>query len=587
MSTASPARPRNEADIDLVCLRMTYDALVPRGVSTTAAAGATAWVLSTEVPVPRLLAWFGVIFCFGVSRVVLSRWIKSRPRSDDELRSFLPLVATLGVLPGAVWGSLIFVCGLSSSMFVITTILLAIGGMTAAGVANSAATPRLFRLTAALSLGPICVHLLVSGESAHRAALVMVLGYVFSILGAVKGNSRELRESIALRFANEDLLERLVAEKERERLARKEADDANREKSRFVAAASHDVRQPLHALGLFVDTLKSQPLDGTARKLVSSIEQAHASLVSVHEGLLEISMIDGGSTTPRPRPVRLRELFERIVNEAAPRARTKGLEVSWSGFDGVVVTDPDLMMRVLRNLVSNAVTYTEKGRVLLSARKRGGRALIQVWDTGLGIPEDQLDLIFRELHQVANAARDREKGLGLGLAIVERLGRLLGFEVKVRSTLGRGSVFSFTLPLSDAAGEVQGPLDEPTEPAKPLKVPAGSVALVIDDDGLARAALASMLGVWGYEVVAATSAEEAREYVSELERLDLVVSDLWLPGTSGLEFLRALDRPATKRVLMSGDTNPDTAERARAAGLVFLRKPVRSSLLQAALGATT
>jgi two-component system, sensor histidine kinase len=579
--TTAAASAHTEAEVDLVCLRMTYDALQMRVVVTTVAAAATAWVLASEIDPRRLLGWFAVIAALGTCRLALARFIKARPGSDDTLRRFEPLMSALTLLPAAAWGALILVCGLSTSTLVVSTILLAIGGMTASGTANAAPAPRLFRVSIALSLMPMVLHLLTTGQSSHRAIVVMVFGYVVGVLGALDNTNRELRQSIALRFTNEDLLQRLVAEKERERAARKDADDANREKSRFVAAASHDVRQPLHALGLFVDGLKSQPLEAPARKLVSSIEQAHASLVAVHEGLLDISMLDSGGVTPKVRSVRLGPLFEAIVTEARPAAHGKGLELSAKGVDATIETDPDLVMRVLRNLVANAVTYTQRGRVLLTARQRAGAVLVQVWDSGIGIPADQLDLVFRELHQVANASRQREKGLGLGLAIVERLARLLGFSVSVRSELGRGSVFSFTLPLAHTVATAE---PVPVRPARPsLRAPAGAIALVIDDDALARAALGSVLGGWGYEVVAATSAEEAQEYLVELERVDVLISDMALPGRSGLELLVGFDRPATKRVLISGDTSPTLADRARAAGLDFVRKPVRAEVLESML----
>jgi signal transduction histidine kinase/CheY-like chemotaxis protein len=582
---APPLPTTSEAALDAICLRQSYAALPARGVFTSIQAAGTAWVIaiSSDIPAGRLWAWVVAAWVLGVVRIALGRWILSRPRSDEEIRGFLPAFTVSMVLPAINWGVLIFVTGLSTSTLVVAVILLAIGGMMAAGAHSTALTPKVMLSSIVLSFSPICVHMALSGDPVLRAILVTLSGYIFTAIASMRTNNREARASMALRFENQDLVERLVVEKEH-------ALQADREKTRFMAAASHDVRQPLHAMGLFVDTLKEQPLAPPARKLLSSIELAHASLISLHEGLLDVSVLDAGGVVARPRVVPVRELLHALETEATPRARERGLELKVRGVDENLLTDPDLLLRVLRNLVGNALAYTPKGRVLVAVRKRGPRALVQVWDTGIGIPEDQLGLIFNELHQVANQARDRTKGMGLGLSIVERLGKALGFEVKVRSVLGKGSVFSFEVPLAvgDGAGAAwkpEAPRPE-TEPGMPQKrAPEGSVALLVDDDGLARSALASMLGHWGYEVIAAQSAEDAQQYLVDLDRLDLVVSDFWLPGRSGLEFLSSVgtSHPKLRRVMISGDTAPQTEVSARSAGVTFIRKPVRAAQLHAAL----
>ena len=520
----------------------------------------------------------GAACVLGVVRVALHRWIHARPRSDEEARGFLPYFAAVMGVGAAIWGALIFICGLSTSTLVLTTIALSVGGMMAAGAVSTAGTPRVVVAVSAVTMGPLAVLIAVAGE---RALLLLVLGHSASVLGALRMNHRNLRESIGLRFENQDLVRSLEAEKALELAARRDAEQANLEKSRFLAAASHDARQPLHALGLFVDTLKAQELAPRARQLVSSIDLAQGSLVSLHEGLLDLSTLDVGAVEPRAKPVRVRELLRVVESESAPRAKQRGLKLRVAGPDLTVMTDPALALRVLRNLVANALAYTEEGRVLVAVRRRGPRALVQVWDTGIGIPEVEQQRIFDELYQVGNASRDRQKGLGLGLSIVKRLAQALGTEVRVRSRPGKGSVFSFELPLS---AQPLAAVELPAAPQGP-RVARGQVALLVDDDGLAREALASMLELWGYEVIAAQSAEDALDYAAQLERLDVVVSDLWLPGRSGLDLLAELAkaRPSLRRVVISGDTDSATDAKVRATGADFIRKPVRAGALREAL----
>lgn len=562
--------------IDTVCLQLAYAELKQRAISTFSAGAATAFLLARELPALtwRLVGWLVAVGVLTVLRLRFNRWYARAPHGPVALRMALPTYAALNIVPAMLWGALIAVCEFSTSIWVTSVLLLAIGGMLAAGAATAASTPRLLKTSIVLSISPLTVHLLVSGDGGLRGALVLLAGYALAMSAATDRNHLALRQSIGLRFENERLLAQLQEEKQRELQARQSAERANAEKSRFVAAASHDVRQPLHAMGLFLESLRGTPLPEESRKLVGSIELAHRSLVSLQEGLLEVSVLETGGVTPHLQPVSLSSLFAILENEAAPRAKEKGLALRFRGPDCNVETDPVLMLRVLRNLVSNALKYTERGRVLVTARRRGHALLLQVWDTGVGIPADQLERVFDELHQVANRERNREAGLGLGLAIVRRLARAMGVEVTVRSTLGRGSVFSMTVPL---ANETQH-----------LKVERGALVLLVDDDGLARTAVATLLERWGYEVVAAQSAEEALQCLAELERVDAVVSDFWLKGASGLELLAQVQqsRPATRRVLISGDTDPQTEAKAASAGAVFLRKPVRAGALEAVLAGT-
>lgn len=576
-----PASAGREAAIDASCTRVSFAALPVVAVGTTVVGGAVTWLLSAEVPLTRLAPWLAVVATLGVARLALWAVIHARPRTDEAVMRFVPVFTVVMALGGAAWGALAFVTGMSTSPLVVAMVLLAVTGMVATGGVSTAGTPRVVLTSTVLSLTPPVLLVLREGSAAEKGLLLLVAGYVIGALGSLRNNHRQLRQSIGLRLDNQALAERLAAEKESELAARRAADRANEDKSRFLAAASHDARQPLHALGFFVETLKAQPLDARARLVLGNVELAQQALVSLHEGLLDLTSIDVGTVTPALRVVRVRELLQALEIESAPRAKQRGLSFRAAGPDVAVHTDPALALRIARNLVVNALQYTERGRVLVAVRRRGARALVQVWDTGIGIPEEQHERIFDELFQVGNAARDRAQGLGLGLSIVRRLAQALGTEVTVRSTPGRGSVFSFSLPLA-AAPPLVATVAAPTPGPRGAH---GQVVLLVDDDGLAREALAGMLEAWGYEVVAAPSAEDALDYAAQLERLDAVVSDLWLPGRSGHELLAELSkaRPALRRVVVSGDTDAATGERVRATGAHFLQKPVTAPALKAAL----
>lgn len=566
------ASPEQARQIDAICLRMSIERHLERAIATTISAAVVAKVLSSWVDGARLWWWFGVVVAFNLARVATWRWLRGG-RTDDEVLAHTALYVLLMECSALTWGVLIAVAGWPTETTEIAIILLAIAGMMAGGAHSVSVTPRTMYASMVFSLLPIFLHMLFSGEPTLRLIPLLVVGHVLGVAGAVRSVNREARTSIALRFENAALVKDLRVEKEREFAARQAAERANTEKSRFVAAASHDARQPLHAMGLLLDALKGQPLEPKSTKLVTSIDVAHGSLVALHEGLLELSVAEVGRQTPRLVDMPLAQVFDPLLTESGPRAKLRGLQLDVKAAPLTLHSDPALLLRVLRNLVSNALTYTTRGRVLVTARRRGDHALLQVWDTGVGITAEHLPKIFDELYQVGNAARDRAQGLGLGLAIVKRLATALETEVTVRSQPGRGSVFSLQIPLA---------LARPTAAVLPTQ--SGAVALVVDDDALARHALATMLEQWGFEVVSASDAEEARGYVAELERLDVVVSDLWLPGATGLEFLAGLDaKPGLKRVLMSGDTTPEAEAKVRASGLTFVRKPVRAPRLAEAL----
>jgi len=358
---------------------------------------------------------------------------------------------------------------------------------------------------------------------------------------------------------------------------------SNLAKSRFLAAASHDLRQPLHALGLFVAQLRARMSAHERGKVVDRIDAALASMNELFMALLDISKIDAGVLIPNKTEFAMAQLLDRIETTFAGAADEKGLKLRIVASSAWISSDFVLLERIVFNLVSNAIRYTVAGGVVVGCRKRGERLRIEVWDTGAGIPADQHQNIFNEFYRLGEPDRDRRAGLGLGLAIVERLCRLLDHPIELASTLHKGSCFSVSVPLVAARAET-------TEPAAPIVVPLdvskGKLVVVIDDDPLVLDGMSGLLRSWGCQVVTGDSESAALTGLSgHTHPPDLIVSDYHLAdGQTGIEVIERLRNTFSIPIpafLVSGDTNPDSLHIAGDNGYPLLHKPVDPMTLRA------
>jgi signal transduction histidine kinase/CheY-like chemotaxis protein len=376
---------------------------------------------------------------------------------------------------------------------------------------------------------------------------------------------------------------RLVYAVTAELSAKKEqAENATLAKSRFLAAASHDLRQPMHALGLFVERLGQLKHDEATRSLVSSVEASVRALQDLLDALLDISRLDAGVVRARPEPVAVEQLWDTLRRQFAAAAAERGVALRLRPSALWVRSDALLLNRILLNLVANAIRYTERGGVLVSCRRRGARVLIEVRDTGVGIPEAMHAEVFKEFVQLGNPERDRSRGLGLGLTIVERTALLLGHALSLRSVPGRGSCFRIEVPVAARATQTAG-----DEPPALLASLAGIGVLVVDDDALAREAMVKIFESWGCRVSAAASGAEALTRLPEGPAPDAIACDYRLPGGENAIDLIARLRGALGRpvpaFIVSGDTDPSALQAASASGLALLHKPVRAARLRALL----
>jgi signal transduction histidine kinase/CheY-like chemotaxis protein len=358
---------------------------------------------------------------------------------------------------------------------------------------------------------------------------------------------------------------------------------ANQAKSRFIAAASHDLRQPLHALGLFVAQLQGRLRAAERSQIIGRIEEALSAMNELFSALLDISKLDAGATTVNITVFPVGQLLAHAETTFAGAAREKKLSFRALPSDAWVKSDFILLEQILFNLITNALRYTRSGGVVVGCRKRGDRLRIEVWDSGIGIAADQHDKIFGEFYRLGEPDRDRRAGLGLGLAIVDRLCRLLDHPIEVKSTVGKGSVFAVTVPVAPANKRA---IEASIVPRSQPSLSHDKLVLVIDDDPLVLEGMSGIFRKWGCRVVTADSDSKALKAATEQDDVpDLIISDYHLAnGRTGIETIEWLRGELSAQIpafLISGDTDPATLHEAKVKGFHLLHKPVDPMALRA------
>lgn len=408
-------------------------------------------------------------------------------------------------------------------------------------------------------------------------------GQITHVIGEVRTETDSLGKVVGYIVAQTDITQRKRAEAEL-LVAKQEAESANLAKTRFLAAASHDLRQPIQAINLFRDALGRTELNEEQKTICNFLSMSVHSLGDLLYSLLDISKLEAGLVVPQLEPVSVEELFKAVDAEFSPMAQQKNLrfKLFYPIKDMFLVTDPRLLLSVLRNLIDNAIKYTEAGGILVGARRKGGGMVIQVWDTGIGIEEQYGDQIFDECFQVGNAVKDRTKGLGIGLSIARRTAVLLKGAVVYRSRLGRGSVFDIRLSRVSAGGiaaedrqkNAGSPIPE-IEPDQSFCV-AGWRVVVVEDDPVVAKSIEISLQTLGVSVEVFFCAESALESPGILSA-DFYISDFNLPGMNGVQLLNALQRKLRdpiNAVLMTGETATDRIEFTSISSWTILFKPV-------------
>ncbi|NJD24750.1 MAG: response regulator [Betaproteobacteria bacterium] len=533
---------------------------------------------------PFLLAgWLALLFGLQTLRLLPVRlYWQAQPTSLADLRSWARRFNAISVASGSTWGlaGLLFYFPDSPQHQALLGVLLC--GLAAGTV------PALARLlpgmlgSATGILGFFILRLLWEGDRTHLVMAAMLAVYLVFVLNWGRNLNRLIVESLRQRFENADLVERLREQSEAALAAKRVAEEANVAKSRFLAAASHDLRQPMNALTLFAGVLANEQRPEEVRSLAGHIERSVVALGKLFNALLDISKLDAGVVQPVLADFRVEDLFRALRNDFEQLASAKGLRLHIRPTDAAVRTDPQLLERILRNLLANAVSYTPQGRIVVGCRRRGLRWRLYVADTGIGIPAMERERIFEEFHQVGNVERDREKGLGLGLAIVRRLAGLLALRVELRSREGHGTLFSIDLPGGSAPAAA---------PREQVAAETGSGfpglhVLVVDDENDIRLAMTAVLERWGCDVLASESLAHARAAMATRDWVPhMAIADLRLrDGESGIAVLDALRAEAAGRLpalLITGDTSPERLQEIRESGYRFLHKPATAARLRA------
>jgi len=394
----------------------------------------------------------------------------------------------------------------------------------------------------------------------------------------------------ASRRANETLEQR-VRERTEEltrlnealRSAKAEADEANISKTRFLAAASHDILQPLNAARLYATSLLERDREAGDASLAENIDASLDAVEEILTAILDISRLDTGAMKPQWSSFRIDELFRQLQREFEPVARNKGLALTFVPCTLTVRSDRRLMRRLLQNLISNAIKYTPSGRVLVGGRRRGGHVVLEVWDTGLGIPASKQRIVFREFQRLDQGMKVA-RGLGLGLSIVERIGRVLKHPITLNSEVGRGSVFRVEVPVVAALPATTAAPEPPKAPSTGL---SGLKVLVIDNEPAILEGMRLLLSGWGCEVWTASDLETAHDALRRNRSLpEVIIADYHLDNTDGLELIKALrwrtqvDTPA---LLVTADRTPTVRDAAAAMNIHVLNKPLKPAALRALL----
>ncbi len=541
------------------------------------------WVLSNETNALAMRAWAGTIILLKLYLARDARRLLASEISPASARRLLARKMVLNAIDGVAWGSLAWAALGTTTVAGNVLVVAVLAGVAASSMSSLAPILPAFIVFGTAELIVLGAKLWTMDDPSYDALGVAAIIYTAALLGQARNGSRAARRAIGLRFENLELIERLRIETEHAQAAHRAAEEANLAKSRFLAAASHDLRQPIHAQGLFLEVLSRTKLSADQYDVLANARATWQASAEMLDTLLDFSRIEAGVVEPQAQVFALQPLLNKIENELAPQADAKGIVYRSRETHAAVRSDPALVALILRNLVSNAIRYTERGGVLVACRARGEQVVLEVWDTGIGIEPAQHQAIFREFHQLGNAERDRRKGLGLGLAIAQGLARALGQELSLVSVPGRGSVFRLTLPAARAGvvAEVGEPL-----PARPrvfdLRV------LVIDDDESVRTGMRQLLGAWGCACDVADSIEEAQA-LARAHRPGLVISDYRLrelrTGAEAIAALRAEFGATLPALLITGDTAPQRLREARATGVPLLHKPVLPSQLYRAMTA--
>ena len=525
-----------------------------------------------------LIAWFCVINLVALARILLSRAYFRHAPSPEEARHWGNYYSMTSLAHSICWVVAIMLFYVQDSpLHQIFLFLSIIGLATGSIILNAYWIVAYYVFTIPILLAA-SFRLAIEGGATNIGMAVFLGMYLIVNNQIAHSMRRAIWDAFRLRFENLDLVEQLRHEKNK-------AEIANSDKTRFLASASHDLRQPVHALTLFSDALSAEVHSKKGKSLLGNVERSIDVLNQLLGSLLDISKLDANIVKPNLEHFSLKILCDVLHAEYAPQAQEKGLAFRVRTDGNIVVfSDRVLLGTMLRNLISNAIRYTNTGSIQIICTRQSDKVRFEVCDTGVGIPKEHKQEIFREFYQLSNPERDRSKGLGLGLAIVDRLAALLNHEIEVDSKLGEGSCFAIKLP----AGNLEAAsLLETTHSSSGQHDILGMRIIVIDDEQVVREGTQAVLDNWGCITVLAGSEEEALEKLKDAPPPQAIIADFRLrdekTGVQAIESLRRKYGKEIPALIITGDTDPERLREAQESGHTLMHKPVQPAKLRAYL----
>lgn len=534
---------------------------------------------------------FSALWVFRVSSLVGFR--RSQLQDAAEHEYWLRLWNVSAIASAGMWGVATLLFYQQAETFQRVALMLMIYTYGMGGVPYMASQSRVFIICLSLYFGPLVASIALTPEPHHLelAGIWCLMTYGTFALG--RAFRRVFDDMVRLKLHNEELAAKLREEAAAAEVAQRQAELANRAKTQFFAAASHDLRQPLHAMGLFAEALRQRSTDDEVVHLVNSINSSVDALEGLFSELLDITKIDTGGVEPEPEHFSVGDLFSRLRLHFEPTAFEKGLALTFRGEQHFAYADPMLVERIVRNLVSNAIRYTEDGGVLVSCRRHGKKVLIQVWDTGIGITDKEQARIFEEFYQVQSARPlepHHRKGLGLGLAIVKRLADLMDAPLTLRSRVNHGTTFTLELPLGKAPRWSQSA-------AVQNKAPLGltldrRLIVIVEDEPAVRDGLQVLLKGWGATVEAFDTVDRADAWAQSAAasglKPDLLICDYRLPeqrtGIDAIKLLRERFGSSVPAIVVTGSSMVGHEDESRRHDFHILLKPVVPTKLRAMIG---
>ena len=543
--------------------------------------------------VPALTLWPWAL-AVAVLIVVRAWFYMSFPRALDtpveKLVAWRRRWNVVVLLTAAGWGTAVWLFYRHGSAFHVIGLILIVYCYMLGGVQLMATQPRINLAFLSLGMLPIIVRVAIDRDDPYRFQLAGILLLLYGLTLMLSTVYRRAAEStIRLKVKTERLAAQLKIEKADADAARRAAEVANRAKTQFFAAASHDLRQPLHALGLFAEALRQRSHDEQAVQLVNSINHSVDALEGLFSELLDSTKIDTGGVEPQAANFPVGDLFRRLRLHFEPTAFEKGLSLRFRGESQHAFADPVLVDRILRNLLSNAIRYTVDGSVLVCCRRRGDKLLLQVWDTGVGIKPREQDRIFEEFYQVSSEVvlePHQRKGLGLGLAIVKRLAALMSAPLTMRSRPEHGTVFTLELPAGRA---VRSDAVAPAHKAMLGLTLERRLIVIVEDEPAVRLGLEVLLKSWGANVVSFETVAGAtawvRDCAPDAPAPDLLIADYRMEsGRTGIDAITAVRErfgESLPAIVVTGSTMTGHDSDAQEHDFHLLIKPVVPNKLRA------